>query len=32
MLKIKHNILSAALLSLVLVSFSAIAGKPVLSR
>ena len=29
MLKIKHNILSAALLSLVLVSFSAVAGKPV---
>ena len=29
MLKIKHNILSAALLSLVLVSISAIAAKPV---
>ena len=29
MLKIKHNILSTALLSLVLVSFSAVAGKPV---
>ncbi len=29
MLKIKHNVLSAALLSFVLVSFSAFAGKPV---
>ena len=29
MLKIKHNILSASLLSLVLVSFSAVADKPV---
>ena len=29
MLKIKYNVLSAALLSLVLVSFSAVAGKPV---
>ena len=29
MLKIKHNILSAGLLSLVLVSFSAVADKPV---
>ena len=29
MFKIKYNILSAALLSLVLISFSAVAGKPV---
>ena len=29
MFKIKYNILSAALFSLVLISFSAVAGKPV---